>query len=54
MAHPTKVIVHELLHLKIPNHGAVFRSLLRAYLGRKSIRREEISPSISISEGPPL
>ena len=28
----TEVIVHELLHLKIPNHGAVFRSLLRAYL----------------------
>ncbi len=27
-----EVIVHELLHLKIPNHGKVFRSLLRAYL----------------------
>ncbi|MCL6613066.1 MAG: M48 family metallopeptidase [Firmicutes bacterium] len=32
-----EVIVHELLHLKIPNHGALFRSLLRAYLGRRSI-----------------
>jgi predicted metal-dependent hydrolase len=28
-----EVIVHELLHLKVPNHGPVFRSLLRAYLG---------------------
>ena len=27
-----QVIVHELLHLKVPNHGPLFRSLLRAYL----------------------
>lgn len=27
-----EVIVHELLHLKIPNHGRVFKALLRAYL----------------------
>ena len=27
-----EVIIHELLHLKIPNHGKVFKSLLRAYL----------------------
>lgn len=27
-----EVIIHELLHLKVPNHGPVFRSLLRAYL----------------------
>lgn len=26
------VIVHELLHLRIPNHGRLFRSLLTAYL----------------------
>jgi hypothetical protein len=26
------VIVHELLHLAVPNHGPVFRSLLKAYL----------------------
>jgi predicted metal-dependent hydrolase len=26
------VIVHELIHLKVANHGPVFRSLLRAYL----------------------
>jgi predicted metal-dependent hydrolase len=26
------VIVHELIHLKIRNHGRLFRSLLRAYV----------------------
>ncbi|MCS7055566.1 MAG: M48 family metallopeptidase, partial [Thermoflexales bacterium] len=26
------VIVHELLHLKVPNHGKLFRALLKAYL----------------------
>ncbi len=26
------VIVHELLHLRIPNHGKLFKSFLRAYL----------------------
>jgi len=28
------VIVHELLHLRVPNHGKLFRSLMRAYLPR--------------------
>ncbi len=27
-----EAIVHELLHLKVPNHGALFKALLRAYL----------------------
>jgi len=27
-----EVIVHELVHLRVPNHGKVFRSLVRAYL----------------------
>jgi predicted metal-dependent hydrolase len=26
------VVVHELLHLVVPNHGRVFRALLRVYL----------------------
>ena len=26
------VIVHELLHLSVPNHGKLFRSLMSAYL----------------------
>lgn len=27
-----EIIVHELLHLKVPNHGKLFKALLRAYL----------------------
>ncbi len=34
----TEVIVHELLHLKIPNHGPLFRALFKALL-RKHQRR---------------
>jgi predicted metal-dependent hydrolase len=30
-----KVIVHELLHLKIPNHGKVFKALERVYLEKR-------------------
>ncbi|MGI8828126.1 MAG: M48 metallopeptidase family protein [Chloroflexota bacterium] len=26
-----EVVVHELLHLKVPNHGPLFKALLRAY-----------------------
>lgn len=26
------VIVHELLHMKVPNHGKLFKSLLHAFL----------------------
>lgn len=29
-----QVIVHELLHLKYPNHGKMFKALLKTYLGR--------------------
>ncbi|MBN9519474.1 M48 family metallopeptidase [bacterium] len=32
-----QVIVHELLHLKVPNHGKLFRALLKAYLGTASV-----------------
>jgi hypothetical protein len=32
-----KVIIHELLHLKYPNHGKMFKLLLDYYL-QKSIR----------------
>jgi predicted metal-dependent hydrolase len=28
-----EVIVHELLHLKVPNHGPLFRALLRTHVG---------------------
>jgi predicted metal-dependent hydrolase len=29
-----RVIVEELLHLRVPSHGELFRALLRAYLSR--------------------
>lgn len=29
-----EVIVHELLHLKVPEHGKLFRSLEKAYLSK--------------------
>ena len=31
-----EVIVEELLHLKVPNHGKLFRSLKRAYLAQSA------------------
>ena len=35
------VIVHELLHLQVPNHGKLFKSLMNAYLpGWKNILAE--------------
>lgn len=27
------IVVHELLHLRIPNHGKLWKSMMRAYLG---------------------
>jgi predicted metal-dependent hydrolase len=32
----SEVIVHELLHLKVPNHGKLFRTLQRAHLAPAS------------------
>lgn len=31
-----EIIVHELLHLKIPNHGRVFEALRKSYLAKYS------------------
>lgn len=28
------VIVHELVHLKVPNHGPLFKALVRSYLAK--------------------
>jgi predicted metal-dependent hydrolase len=27
-----EIIVHELLHLRVPNHGKLFKAMLKAYL----------------------
>ncbi|MCZ6554981.1 MAG: M48 family metallopeptidase, partial [Candidatus Dadabacteria bacterium] len=32
------VIVHELLHLRYPNHGKMFHMMLRSYLGEAILR----------------
>jgi predicted metal-dependent hydrolase len=32
-----KAIVHELLHLKYPNHGKMFKSLMNSYLSNKGL-----------------
>lgn len=42
-----EVIVHELLHLKVPNHGRLFKALLRAYLEKSTdalLSRNSFSP----------
>jgi predicted metal-dependent hydrolase len=31
-----QVIVHELLHLRVPNHGKLFKALLRTYLASRA------------------
>jgi len=38
----SKAIVHELLHLKYPNHGKLFNTLLIAYLSKEGIDSENI------------
>lgn len=37
-----EVIVHEVLHLKVPNHGKVFRALLKAYLGKTTVATRRV------------
>jgi predicted metal-dependent hydrolase len=34
--HRAEVVVHELVHLRVGNHGPLFRSLVRAYLSDSS------------------
>ena len=40
------VIVHELLHFLVPNHGKLWKNLMRAYLGdyeRQEVRLKKIT-----------
>lgn len=32
-----EIILHELLHLKYPNHGRMFRVMLKSYLGKQIV-----------------
>ena len=36
------VIVHELLHVSVPNHGRLWKSLMRAHLGNYEIYEQEL------------
>ena len=36
------VIVHELLHFSVPNHGKLWKSLMRAYLGNYENSENEL------------
>lgn len=36
------VIVHELLHFFVPNHGKLWKSLMRAHLGRFESSQEKL------------
>lgn len=37
-----KAIVHELLHLRYPNHGEMFKSMLSHHLDKKGIKHVHI------------
>ncbi len=43
------VIVHELLHFRVPDHGKLWKSLMRAHLGdyeRQEERLKEVAPRV--------
>lgn len=39
----SEVIVHELLHLRIPNHGKMFRAVMRSYLHKNLELKGEVA-----------
>jgi predicted metal-dependent hydrolase len=50
-----EVVVHELLHLKVPNHGRLFRNLVRAHLGvgtRMDYADKSVKASRETEKGP--
>ena len=40
------VIVHELLHFRVPNHGKLWKSLMKAYLGDYEVLEEKLKKTI--------
>ncbi|MDX9751580.1 MAG: M48 family metallopeptidase [Flavobacteriales bacterium] len=46
------VIVHELLHLRVPNHGKLWKSLMRGYLGEWEAVREELNARLPALHAP--
>ncbi len=41
------VIVHELVHLLVPNHGKVFKSFMYAYLPDWEEREQQLQRAVS-------
>src|SRR5674476_710340 len=39
------VIVHELLHFSVPNHGKLWKSLMRAHLGEYELLHQRMNDS---------
>ena len=46
------MIVHELLHLSVPNHGRLWKALMRAHLGDWEASAERLQQATSCP-GPP-
>ncbi|HSE59627.1 MAG TPA: M48 family metallopeptidase [Nitrospiraceae bacterium] len=44
------VIVHELLHFSVPNHGKLWKSLMRAYLGDYERQQQSLDRSLRLEE----
>lgn len=42
------VIVHELLHFSVPNHGKLWKSLMRAHLGEYELLEKRLHAAASI------
>ncbi len=45
------VIVHEILHFRVPNHGKLWKSLMRAHLGEYELIEKELKKPMV--EAPP-
>ena len=43
------VIVHELLHFSVPNHGKLWKSLMRAHLGEHERLAERLSRASALT-----
>lgn len=43
------VIVHELLHFSVPNHGKLWKSLMRAHLGEYERMEERLRQAVAES-----
>lgn len=45
------VIVHELLHIQVPNHGRLWKSLMRAHLGDYEIKQKKLEKIFELNSG---